>query len=342
MILKNLREKAGVLLLDWRRYSRAFNSSKPDWIYLCNRREKLIHAPDGTGVQCDWRWSSELHAPKQFPYLGLRLMKRAFADYPISLSNVPHIPRAGSEKPEVSFVIGHKGTERLPSLLLVLNSIAGQCGAKVECIVVEQSTFPEIKDHLPSWVRYIHQYTQDSLFSRSRAFNEGARAASGEILVLHDNDLLVPRDYAADLSKKAKEGYEVINLKRFIFYLSRSHAAQILEKQKLEFSMAPEIITQNTTGGGSLAATKEAYFKIGGFDESFFGWGGEDVEFWERTQTLKLYPYGHLPFIHLWHLPQPGKTPAKDTPGMRRWAELSKIPVGERIEELNKKNLKKQ
>ncbi len=94
---------------------------------------------------------------------------------------------------------------------------------------------------------------------------------------------------------------------------------------------------QNLEAGGSFAITGKAYFEIGGFDESFVGWGGEDNEFWERAQTLKLWPYGYLPLVHLWHEAQLGKFDQQ-----RQTAELferrSAIAVEERIEELRRRN----
>ena len=75
--------------------------------------------------------------------------------------------------------------------------------------------------------------------------------------------------------------------------------------------------------------------KLGGMDEGFVGWGGEDVEFWDRAQTLPVWNYGYMPLVHLWHEPQPGKTSAKDTPGMRRLDDVLAIPASERIQRLN-------
>jgi hypothetical protein len=153
------------------------------------------------------------------------------------------------------------------------------------------------------------------------------------LLVLHDNDVLVPVDYANELVERAREGWEVINLKRFIFYLGQTHTQRIFNGEVDVADQAPEAITQNLDAGASVAITRDGYARIGGMDEGFVGWGGEDNEFWERAQTLRVWPYGSLPFVHLWHTMQPGKYEA-DNPGLARYRRLSTVDVSHRIQRL--------
>jgi hypothetical protein len=335
----SVKQKMGVILLDWLRYEKGLRHENRNsmvhylWVDLCNRNEKLERAPEGPGVKCLWKWTSDLHAPKVFPSLGIRLMKRAFEDWPVVFRDEP-LSRA--EGIEVSFVIGHRGIDRLQHLLMTLSTIASQRALSCECIVVEQSAFPEIKDALPPWVRYVHTPLPypDMPYCRSWAFNVGGRAAQGRILVLHDNDMLIPQDYAAQILERWREGYEVINLERFIFYLSKPHSEKICSSKTLELAEAPETVVQNLEAGGSIAIGREAYFRIGGFDESFIGWGGEDNEFWERAQTRKVWPYGYLPLIHLWHKAQAGKTDQKRAT-VALFEERSRIPAEARIKELS-------
>lgn len=337
--MNNFRQKLGVLLYDWIKYYIAFRSKKPDWIKICNRNDILTITSDGLKVNCDWKWSSELHAPKLYPYLGKQLMKRAFDDYPIILDSAKK-KSALSGNPDISFIIGHRGKERLPHLLMTLQSIASQNDVDYECIVVEQSFKIEIRDALPNWVHYFHTKTSDPdmQYNRSLAFNAGARLSLGKILIFHDNDMLVPHNYSKELLKIAAKGFDAINIKRFIFYLSQIHTKQIFEKQCLNYNSSPDIIVQNLAAGGSLAINHDAYVSIGGFDEKFVGWGGEDIEFWERAQILNIYDYGFMPIIHLWHPSQPGKTPEKNTPGMKRFHQLTSIPIEHRIQYLIERN----
>lgn len=334
----SFKQKLGAIVYDLPRFLWAMRPpSRHAWVLMRNRNERLSSVPgrrSPCGVACDWQWTSDLHLPKLFPQLGLRLMKRALRDWPIESRGEPERPE-GKCSPALSFVIGHRGMERLPHLLCTLRSIAAQRGVSFECVVVEQSIRPEIRDQLPGWVRYVHTPLpySEMPYSRAWAFNVGARAARAEALVLHDNDMLVPRDYAKEVIARLEDGYEVMNLKRFIFYLSETHSAGVLSGKEPVVQQPPQVVVQNLEAGGSVVITREAFFAIGGFDEAFCGWGGEDNEFWERAQARLCWPYGYLPLVHLWHTPQTEKHSDARATG-KLYQERSAIPAAERIAEL--------
>ena len=307
-----------------------------DWIRIRNRSEVLDIAPDGSGAQCRWRWTSELHIAKVFASMGRRLLRRALCDWPIRLAEAQV---GASGEVQVSFVIGHRGAARLPHLLATLRSIAAQKNVAYECVVVEQSAIPEIQSSLPSWVRYVHTPVpqSDMPYCRSWTLNVGARFARGALLVFHDNDMLVPECYAAELWRRFKEGYEVINAKRFVFYLEEAETKRFFETAVLPPDASSESVVQNLEAGGSVAMAKDAFFAIGGYDESFVGWGGEDNEFWERAHTRRAWSYGYLPIVHLWHAAQPRKTDP-DNPTLRHYAKLSGMAVEDRITALNQRD----
>ena len=315
--MPTLRQRLGALVFDGPRFLAAM-ARRGGWVRFRNRDERLsIDAATG-GARCEWVFSSDLHIANVFPPAGRALMRRALAEWPIESASAPRVSGA----PRVSFIIGHRGDARLPLLLETLGSIAAQRDVPVECIVVEQSSAKSAT--LPSWVRHVHTpIASDALpYNRSWAFNAGARVAQSKLLVLHDNDILVPAAYAAELLKRQAEGHEFIDLKRFLFYVD---ARKRLER-----------VSQNLLGG-SIAADRDAYFAIGGFDESFAGWGGEDNELWERAATRRTFTFGYLPFVHLWHAPQPEKPAAQAGGGAQRFAELTRIPAEERIRALRER-----
>lgn len=321
----SLRHRLGALVHDWPRFLR--HGVAGDTNLMRNRAERIV--TDGRGVRCDWLYTSELHLANVYPLTSRTLLRRSLRAWPIALRDAP----ATSEAPKVSFLIGHRGLERLPNLLLTLRSIAGQTEA-IECIVIEQSATREIEAALPSWVRYLHTPVDANLeYCRAATFNEAVRIARGEVIVAHDNDMLVPQRYAAELIERAAEGWQFIDLKRFIFYLSEADTRALFDGAPLRDDRE-SVIVQNLKGG-SVAATKDAYLAIGGFDEGFVGWGGEDLEFWERARAYgRVYEYGYLPIVHLWHRAQPGKVDRGGAPALRRYEELRAIAPEERIRRL--------
>jgi GT2 family glycosyltransferase len=331
----SLKQKVGACVYDLPNFLWGIRpSSEAPWILIRNRDEQLIPSNSNRGVACGWQWTSDLHIAKVFPRLGLWLMKRALRDWPIVLRH-EGARQSREASPDLSFIIGHRGAERLPHLLATLRSIAAQRDISCECIVVEQSSTPDVKDELPSWVSYVHTPLPyaNMPYSRAWAFNVGARAARGEVIVLHDNDMLAPADYAQQIFARLEEGDEVINLKRFIFYFTEADSLRVFSAGTLAPEDALSAIMQNALGG-SLAVLRSAYFSIGGFDESFCGWGGEDNEFWERAESRTCWPFGYLPFVHLWHAPQSDKLSSVRSTSLLYEAR-SAIPAAERIAELS-------
>jgi len=320
----SLRHRVGAVIYDWPPYVRALR--RGNWTWLRNRRERVTL--DAQGVRCDWRYSSDLHLARVFPRVGTRVMQMAFAQWPIVLREAPDVVAA---RPEVSFIIGHRGEARRPHLMAALQSIAGQRDVPIECIVVEQAEEPTLEGRLPAWVRYVFQKCATD-YNRSATFNQGADVARGDLLILQDNDILIPAGYAAEVVARAREGWEFIDLKRFIFYLDEVASAAMFQRGDL--LMQHPLITQNLQGG-TIGVTRHAYDTIGGFDDEFVGWGGEDNDFWDRAETTgKAYRFGYLPIVHLYHAPQPGKVQPHTAPAVSRYQALESVPPADRIRRL--------
>jgi hypothetical protein len=332
----SLRHLIGAAVYDWVPFESrirgigARNGRPEPWLQIRNRRETI--SMNERGVQCNWRFASDLHIGKVFPSTAARLMRRSLSRWPIAMRDVP-APMSGP--PRVSFLIGHRGTGRLPHLLSALRSIAGQTGVAFECLVIEQSVAPEVERYLPPWVRYLHTPLPrpDLPYCRSWAFNIAAGHAQSGILVLHDNDVLIPERYAYEAVQRVEEGYSFADLKRFIYYLDADSSARVFVTGAPPRGV-PALVVQNLVGGLSIVARRDAYDAIGGFDESYVGWGGEDNDFIDRAGFAgDVYRFGYMPMLHLEHPPQPGKS-SLSSGAIRRYRIMEIVDPGERIARL--------
>ena len=85
-----------------------------------------------------------------------------------------------------------------------------------------------------------------------------------------------------------------------------------------------------------MAIRAETYAELGGMDEGFSGWGGEDNEFWDRCLSRPSWIWGYEPIVHLWHRGQPLKGAAAN-PNLDRARELMAVPTEERIRRLRQR-----
>jgi GT2 family glycosyltransferase len=338
MPANKVREISGVLALDVPRYARALLRSasradrSPGWVLLRNRHEHLIENPAGPGVVCDWQWTSYLHACSVLPALGAAVMGSALRQWPIGFT-----PRRHEGVPDISFVIPHRGAERLGLLRATLDSIRAQEGLCVECIVVEQSETSDCSS-LPQDVRVIRlrNTAEPRGWYKSWAYNIGVTEARAPIVVCHDGDILVPKGYGHELLRLfERTSCRVAFPQRFLFYLTEDQASQAMNRHRLPMT-SPERIVQNWKGG-TLAIRRDAFFEIGGFDEEFEGWTGEDVEFHDRCLTLGGWNYGYIPFVHLWHPPQPAKFSEERKANLAFTTSVMNIPREDRVARLRER-----
>lgn len=335
--IRKIRHLAGVLWKDAKFYRHALYGDQraangdPLWLRLRNRHEILEPNPEGPGVRCRWSGSSGLHACRVIPGWGAQLMRRAIEEWPVRFAP-QHIT---SGRADVTVIIGFRGEDRLPQLQLVLDTVGGQQGVKVECVVVDLSS-KSIGDRLPAGVRYVHVETGhlDAGYSKSWACNIGARLASADIFIFHDADICLPAMYAAAAHHRlSSQGYEAVFLQRYLFYLNPACTERVRGACDVRQG-SPDLVLQNWKGG-TVAIRRSSFFEIGGFDEGFVDWGGEDDELFDRCSALRNQTFGFIPFVHLWHVPQVGQRAADNVNINTVLPARLGIPVPERIAELN-------
>lgn len=280
-----------------------------DWVTITNRLGEHSFCSDPSAVRCLSNQTSSLHVADVLPWTGKRILKAANRRWRFQWSDDPQ----QHSQPEISFLIPVRGTERLPLLLATIASLAS-LETPSEIIVIEQDEHSVIED-LPSSVRHIHapHPSKDSRWHKCFAYNRGAEAARSDILVCHDGDIVVPTEYDQCIKRHlCQEDRDVFYPGRFLFYLTQETTAGVLTDKSFDRAVnaTPELVKQNWTGG-TLAVKRGAFESVGGFDESFTGWTGEDREFYDRCQTHDGMFHSYIPFLHLWHSPQTGRVDAE-------------------------------
>ncbi len=194
----------------------------------------------------------------------------------------------------VSYIIGFRKSsdERLKALKFVLTWLH-RYFPDLEIIVVEQDSEQKFDIEMPSYCKYSFLFNED-LYNRSWAFNFGASLTDKDILVFADSDMFMhDADYRTCF--EACNRFEVVNPNGL-----KAINVDEVDSENLSYRIRDE---KNlfTAAAGIVFIQRKAFFKIGGWDERFEGWGGEDDEislFLTNILTSKWFTF---PIYHIDH-----------------------------------------
>ena len=171
---------------------------------------------------------------------------------------------------DISYIICFRDSnqERRDALLFKL-AWMWKCFPEITVIVVEQDVESKLDIKLFPNCESIFIYNPN-LFNRSWAFNVAAMNSDKELLVFSDSDIFLSKeDYEKCFSSCNKFDFCKPNL-------ALIHNVRITSYEDLTF----EIVNERklfTIAGGLIFMRREALLRIGGWDERFEGWGGEDA-----------------------------------------------------------------
>lgn len=156
-------------------------------------------------------------------------------------------------------------------------------------------------------------------FSKSAAVNDAASRARGDIFVIIDADGFLEAESVILCVKRIRRARERGHRLWFIPYrqfyrLTPRASRRLIDSNPCDpyFFPTPPLPCdiQNTSGSqhghwfgaGVQILPREAFCEVGGWDERFRGWGGEDHSAMRATDTL-YWPHKTLPgqFLHIWH-----------------------------------------
>ncbi len=178
-----------------------------------------------------------------------------------------------------------------------------------ELVVVEQDDSP--KPDSSDWPYAIKRLyvVNAGPFNKGWGFNVGVRAARGEVLFFCDADLLLAPSALTTANNLCRRRALAVKPFDRLIDLNRPDTEAILT------GAAPPDFDRNDASklrgdheelcfcGGAFFIRRNFYHTIGGFDERYLGWGGEDDAMTLKIQrmTSELAALEGRAAVHLWH-----------------------------------------
>lgn len=139
-------------------------------------------------------------------------------------------------------------------------------------------------------------------FSRGLEINRLAREADADVLLLHDADTLTRVEQMAAAVVMAREAPGLVYAYTAYCRLTR-RATEALELTRPHgaFRGPFERVIENAPSHSCLALQRDCFDELGGYDQSYTGWGYEDCELTARSR--RLWEPRRVPgmLVHLWH-----------------------------------------
>ena len=221
---------------------------------------------------------------------------------------------APPEPPMVSVIVAHyRQPDQLARTLRALRR-QDHPRDRMEVIVADDGS-PEVPA-VPDGVRLVRQ--DDAGFRLAAVRNLGARAAVGDVLVFLDADTTPEPAYVRELTRLPALAPDCVTVgrRRHARLAGSAPAADIERAATARALPEPTWLTDGYRAsrnlldaddrsyryviGAVLACSRRMFEQVGGFDESFIAYGGEDWE-WAYRAWVRGAVLAHVPAAVAWH-----------------------------------------
>jgi len=206
----------------------------------------------------------------------------------------------------ISYIITHRSSchYRVQNLYSVTQHLLKNI-PNIEIIVVEQDAQPS-SITLPPQVKHYFVYNS-GLFNRSWGFNVGFTNATNAVLVFGDNDIILPPKAIFESTVLCPQ-YQTISPypTGSIIDLSLNKTSFFITTQSINYEHYKDQSTRiGPYAGGVIFMTRDAFIKLGGWEEQIRGWGGEDDHMTIKiNRRLKhTFEINNSFALHLYHRP---------------------------------------
>ena len=156
-------------------------------------------------------------------------------------------------------------------------------------ILVEQDTTTDLKDLSILVSKHIHILNTNSLFRKTYLFNQGFNLRMSKYLILADSDCVIDRNVLINFDdyRSLFDTTYVIPYTNKVKYLSEELTVNFINNQLENDGINSEIDDGvHYAIGGIGIINSDIYYKIGGYDERYKGWGFEDDSFHNKSIGL--------------------------------------------------------
>jgi len=211
-------------------------------------------------------------------------------------------PTSASDVPSISVVIPLRVVDRQAATEVIVDSMRSQLFPNVEIILVEQDDQQLFRTQSITPLKYLlakNKYPQQP-FTKTMAFNLGVANAAYQNIILQDADIVCPSNYL-NVVYGLLQQYEGIHIGSRVLYLSPESTNRVIADRRIGDDKECERAVSYFEGG-TLACRQSTYFKVGGFNEIFEGYGVEDCDFFDRLKNgSNFYDVRSVDLVHLWH-----------------------------------------
>jgi len=225
------------------------------------------------------------------------------------------ISAAKDSFPDLSILVSFRATH--PSRVAALAHVLAHYRElpQVELVVVEQDVTPAALPAFPDEAKRLFVYNPGA-FNKGWGFNVAARQVERGLLLFLDADLLLAPRAVLQAVRLCRSRVVAANPFDRLIDLDATESQELCSgAQAVDFSRADGRTTRRDNEvlnfcGGAFVMRRDAFIALGGFDERFLGWGGED-----DAMAAKLRRSGQVlgqvegsTALHLWHAQDRGTT----------------------------------
>ncbi|MFA5207185.1 MAG: galactosyltransferase-related protein [Candidatus Paceibacterota bacterium] len=153
-------------------------------------------------------------------------------------------------------------------------------------IIVEQNTETDINEIKDLIGTHLKLKITEQLFCKSYLLNEGYNGNKNKYVFFIDTDCVVDKNILLSINNLLNilDRKIILPYNKPVFNLDENQTVQFINNHKSFNNFDLNLIRRNCqSNGGVVMISSDNYYKIGGHDPRFIGWGGEDDAFYVKA-----------------------------------------------------------